>query len=98
MAEATQLPNATKRMLSVPSKRSKEIAVRGDDTQSILKKVGTKYITVMECQSCFWSIKPRMDADHLNEYDENAIPVLNYAAPGAGYKIIDLAIRSDAYI
>lgn len=49
LAEAAELPKAMKRMLAVPSKRSKEIAVRGDDTQSILKNAGTRYITVMGC-------------------------------------------------
>lgn len=97
-AEATELPNATKRMLSVLSERSREIAVRGDNTQSILEKAGIKNTTVMGCQSCFWSMKPQLDADHFNQYDENASLAFNYTAPGAEYQIIDLAIKNDAYV
>lgn len=52
----------------------------------------------MGCQSCFWSMKPTLSSDHFLDHDSASSIAFNYTALGAEYKIIDLAIKNNAYV
>lgn len=93
-----EIPRATKNLLHLVSERSREIAVRGESTASLLESIGVKNATVMGCQSCFWSLKPSLDESHFRTSNSEKKGIaFNYTAPGREHILIKLAIENGFY-
>lgn len=90
-----EIPKVTQRLLHLIADRSKEIAVKGDNTVDLLESVGVKNATVLGCQSCFWSLKPTLGNSHFSQDTLREGIAFNYTAPGREHIPLKMAIEND---
>ncbi|MBO9357383.1 hypothetical protein GG851_25595 [Bordetella petrii] len=74
--QGAEIAPETRRLLSVLSHHSSQIAVRGEFTASICKSLGINNIEIIGCQSCFLSCRPDFKLPPLTHSPQVAKTIL----------------------
>jgi hypothetical protein len=87
-------PESTLKLLKVISERSRRIAVRGDFTADVLRRLGINNPEVIGCQTCFMSLRPEFPFDLASKGTEAKQVAFNYTSALVEGPLIQQALQN----